>query len=71
MLTYRQHGEKEIKMKVFISYQSRYKHETLTSEYNAIKISTDSHFVNITAENGEVYGYPHSRIVIMRVENEE
>ena len=57
------------KMKVMITYKSRYLKENQTKEYNAIKVSSDSHFVNITTED-DTYAYPHTHIVAMRITEE-
>lgn len=58
-------------MKVTVSFKSIETGERQVKEYNAIKINSDSHFVNITSEDGELYGYPHSCIVSMRVTAQE
>ena len=58
-------------MKVTVSFKSRETREIQVREYNAIKINSDSHFVNITDKDGELYNYPHSLIVAMRVTAKE
>lgn len=55
-------------MKVTVSYKSEHTREIQTKEYKAIKVRTDSHFVNITDEYGELYAYPHCYIVSMRID---
>lgn len=54
-------------MKVTITIKSRYTGQMQTIEYNAIQISTTAYFVNITADNGEEYSYPHTAVKMMKV----
>ena len=53
-----------------ITYKSRYLKENQTKEYEAIKVSSDSHFVNITTEE-DVFAYPHTHIVTMIIRDNE
>ena len=55
-------------MIVFVSFKSRFDEENRSAEYNAVKVCSDRYFLNITTDDGEFYSYPHSHIVLMKIE---
>ena len=57
-------------MKVLVTFKTRYTGEIKTRYFNAVKVTTDTHFINITDDKDDLYSFQHSQITIMRIEND-